>query len=173
VGSTIRDSDVPLRAAAAGALAHIPAGDRAGSVIDKLLPLLGDSDSSVRMAAASALSLDSRRTVVVESLADSGVIAIVPLTTSIGPRLRPLTSSIPTLPRDAPWSEPPRCEGPSALRLERNFCTLDLHTIVHMDLPPPNEACTNLVHHADYRANNRVIALSTDHRSKSDELHGR
>ena len=45
-----------MRYAAAQALAKIPPGDRAGPVIDKLTPLLGDLDAEVRFAAAQALA---------------------------------------------------------------------------------------------------------------------
>ena len=44
-----------MRSAAAQALVKLAPGDRAGAVIDKLLPLLGDPDSVVRSAAAQAL----------------------------------------------------------------------------------------------------------------------
>jgi HEAT repeat protein len=45
-----------VRRAAAQALGAISPGERAGTVIDKLLPLLADSDREVRSAAAQALA---------------------------------------------------------------------------------------------------------------------
>jgi HEAT repeats len=55
---TVIDKLLPLLAdsIAAGALAAIPPGERAGTVIDKLLPLLADSGSGVRITAVQALA---------------------------------------------------------------------------------------------------------------------